>query len=152
MRQADVPVWPGSFIPFTKGVCYETFGRWGNLLPCPVFTVRALFSAKAAAVLPVRSTPSGRSPANGSRSNSRMNISCRISSASVRPGNSLLIHGGTAYTLFDRASVLFQFNGKFQGYADAGITDEPKENTGGTWLFADPGIGIQPAGGLSGSA
>jgi hypothetical protein len=81
--------------------------------------------------------------------------SCQITGAGTdgyRSGNSLLIHAGTAYPLFDRASVLFQFNGKFQGYADVGTTDEPKENTGGTWLFASPGIGIQPAEGLSGSA
>ncbi len=35
-----------------------------------------------------------------------------------------------------------QVNGRFQGYADVGSTHEPRENTGGTWIYASPGLSI----------
>jgi hypothetical protein len=60
-----------------------------------------------------------------------------------RFGNSLLVSVGTEYQLARRASVLLQFNGRFQGYADVGSTGEPRENTGGSWIFASPGLNIQ---------
>lgn len=57
-----------------------------------------------------------------------------------RFGNSLLTSVGTAYQFIDRANLLFQVNGRFQGFADVGTTGEPRENTGGTWIFASPGL------------
>jgi hypothetical protein len=57
-----------------------------------------------------------------------------------RFGNSLLVSVGTAYQFIDRASLLFQANGRFQGFAEVGTTGEPRENTGGTWIFASPGL------------
>jgi hypothetical protein len=60
-----------------------------------------------------------------------------------RFGNSLLVSVGTEYQLTRRASVLLQFNGRFQGYANPGLTGEPQENTGGAWIFASPGLSIQ---------
>ncbi len=60
-----------------------------------------------------------------------------------RFGNSLLAHVGTGYQLVDRASVLFQLNARFQGFADVGRSGEPREDTGGTWIFASPGLDVQ---------
>jgi len=59
-----------------------------------------------------------------------------------RFGNALLAHVGTEYPLARAATFLFQINGKFQGYADVGSTGEPRENTGGTWIFASPGLSL----------
>jgi hypothetical protein len=60
-----------------------------------------------------------------------------------RFGNSLLTSVGTAYQFADRATLLFQANGRFQGFADVGMTGEPREDTGGTWIFASPGLSVQ---------
>jgi hypothetical protein len=68
-----------------------------------------------------------------------------------RFGNVFQVHLGTAYQFADHASFLLQLNGKFQGFADVGLTDEPRENTGGTWFFISPGIGLQLSDALSGA-
>jgi hypothetical protein len=68
-----------------------------------------------------------------------------------RAGNVLLAHVATSYQLARRASVLLQANGKFQDYADVGSTGEPRSNTGGTWIFLSPGIGLQLSDALAGS-
>ncbi len=60
-----------------------------------------------------------------------------------RFGNTLLVHLGTAYQFINRASVLLQVNGRFQGFADVGTTGEFRENTGGTWIFISPGLSGQ---------
>ena len=60
-----------------------------------------------------------------------------------RFGNSLLASVGTAYQFIDRASLLFQVNGRFQGFADVGTTGEFRDNTGGTWIFVSPGLSTQ---------
>jgi hypothetical protein len=60
-----------------------------------------------------------------------------------RFGNTLLAHIGLSYPALDRASLLLQINGKFQDYADVGLTEEPRENTGGSWVFVSPGLGVQ---------
>jgi len=60
-----------------------------------------------------------------------------------RFGNTLLAHVGTGYQLVDRASVLFQLNARFQDFADVGTSGEPREDTGGTWIFASPGFDVQ---------
>ncbi len=69
-----------------------------------------------------------------------------------RFGNSLQAHIGTAYQLTRKLNVLLQLNGRFQDFADVGNTDEPRENTGGTWIFASPGIGLNLTDDLSGVA
>lgn len=58
-------------------------------------------------------------------------------------GNTLLAHVGTSYQFSANANFTFQMNGRFQGFADVGATGEPRENTGGTWIFASPGANIQ---------
>ncbi|MGB2868095.1 MAG: hypothetical protein WBD36_06580 [Bacteroidota bacterium] len=60
-----------------------------------------------------------------------------------RFGNTLLVHAGTSYQFSHRATLLFQVNGKFQGYADVGLTGEPGENTGGTWIYTSPGLSLE---------
>ena len=66
-----------------------------------------------------------------------------------RFGNSLVASLGTAYQFTHRMSLLLQFNGKFQGFADIGETGEPRENTGGTWIFASPGVSVELSDGFS---
>jgi hypothetical protein len=67
-----------------------------------------------------------------------------------RFGNTLLAHLGTEYELVRSLRLMVQVNGRFQGFADVGRTGEPRENTGGTWIFLSPGVSGQFAGGLSG--
>jgi hypothetical protein len=62
-----------------------------------------------------------------------------------RFGNSLITSVGTAYQFTNRASLLFQANGRFQDFADVGTTGEFREDTGGTWIFASPGLSFQLA-------
>lgn len=68
-----------------------------------------------------------------------------------RFGNSLLASVGTSYQFARSASVLFQLNGRFQDYADVGITGEPRENTGGAWVYASPGIELDLGASFSGN-
>jgi hypothetical protein len=58
-------------------------------------------------------------------------------------GNILLAHVGTSYQITRHASLLVQLNARSQGFADIGSTDEPRENTGGTWIFASPGVSVE---------
>jgi hypothetical protein len=60
-----------------------------------------------------------------------------------RFGNAVVASIGTEYRLAHRETVLLQFNGRFQEFADVGSTGEPRENTGGTWIFVSPGLMIQ---------
>ena len=60
-----------------------------------------------------------------------------------RFGNALFLNVGTAYQFVNRASLLFQMNGRFQGFSDVGTTGEFRENTGGTWIFASPGLSVR---------
>ncbi len=69
-----------------------------------------------------------------------------------RFGNSLVASIGTEYRLTKHATLLFQVDVKFQGFADAGLTGEPRENTGGVWLFASPGLAAQLSDVFSGFA
>ena len=55
-------------------------------------------------------------------------------------GNELLVHLSTAYRFIEKASLLLQVNAKFQDHADVGITNEPRESTGGKWIFVSPGL------------
>ncbi|HEY6191899.1 MAG TPA: hypothetical protein VI215_06165 [Bacteroidota bacterium] len=69
-----------------------------------------------------------------------------------RYGNTFLANVGTAYQILDRANLLLQLNARVQDYADPGLTDEPRENTGGTWIFLSPGLGLQFSDALHGYA
>ncbi|MEX2089146.1 MAG: hypothetical protein WEB62_05205, partial [Bacteroidota bacterium] len=69
-----------------------------------------------------------------------------------RFGNILLAHAGTSYQFSQRASLLFQVNGRIQDFADPGSTREPRENTGGTWIFASPGLRVEIIEAVSGFA
>jgi hypothetical protein len=72
-------------------------------------------------------------------------VTCQFNGAGTdgwRFGNSLLAHVGTSYQFVRRANFLLQMNGRFQDYADVGSTREPRENTGGTWIYASPGFNV----------
>ena len=60
-----------------------------------------------------------------------------------RFGNTTIASIGSSYQVNSYASLLFQVNGKFQGFADVGSTGDPGENTGGTWIYASPGFGLR---------
>ena len=57
-----------------------------------------------------------------------------------RFGDVVQVHLGTEYFFLERAGLLLQINGRFQDYADVGQTREPRENTGGRWIFLSPGF------------
>jgi hypothetical protein len=59
-----------------------------------------------------------------------------------RFGNSVLAHIDTEYRVAKGGSILLPVNGRFQDYADVGTTAEPRENTGGTWVYVSPGLNI----------
>lgn len=67
-------------------------------------------------------------------------------------GNTLHAHIGTSYQFSHRATLLLQFNGRFQDFADIGATREPGENTGGTWIYASPGLSLELTEDISGYA
>ncbi|MCI0405227.1 MAG: hypothetical protein L0Z48_09660 [candidate division Zixibacteria bacterium] len=58
-------------------------------------------------------------------------------------GNQVLAHIGTEYQIFPRLSLLFQANARWQDFADVGTTGEFRSNTGGTYIFASPGLSFQ---------
>ncbi|RMF57319.1 MAG: hypothetical protein D6743_19125 [Calditrichaeota bacterium] len=76
-------------------------------------------------------------------------VTYRINGAGTlgwRFGNELIASLGTEYQLANRATLLFQINGRFQEKADPGrvdIGDVPPGNTGGTWIYASPGLRVQ---------
>ncbi len=69
-----------------------------------------------------------------------------------RFGSVFQAHLGTAYEMSRHVSFLLQLNGKFVDYADVGSTGEPRENTGGSWLFLTPGLDVRFGDGFSGFA
>ncbi len=60
-----------------------------------------------------------------------------------RVGNTLLVSLGTEYQMLDRLGLLLQVNGMVRDHADVGTTGELPENTGGTWIFASPGLNLR---------
>lgn len=64
-------------------------------------------------------------------------------------GNTLLLTAGTDYQFTKKASITLQFNVRAQGYADVGTTGEPRENTGGTWMYVSPGLNLNITDNLS---
>jgi len=69
-----------------------------------------------------------------------------------RFGNTVFAYIGTSYQFVDWANFMVQINGRFQDFADAGSTQEPVENTGGTWIFVSPGLRIDLSDYLSATA
>jgi hypothetical protein len=59
-----------------------------------------------------------------------------------RFGNVFLAHVGIEYPLVKAASALLQVNARVQDFADVGTTGEPRETTGGTWIFLSPGFSV----------
>jgi hypothetical protein len=57
-----------------------------------------------------------------------------------RFGSSVMVHVGTEYQFHEKAGALLQINGRFDAKADVGGTHEHADNTGGTWIFASPGL------------
>jgi hypothetical protein len=57
-----------------------------------------------------------------------------------RFGDVIQVHLGTEYFFLEHAGLLLQINGRLQDYAEIGRTNEPRENTGGRWIFMSPGF------------
>lgn len=57
-------------------------------------------------------------------------------------GNAALLTVGTDYQFTNKASATLQVNFRNQGYANVGNTGEPRENTGGSWIYVSPGLNI----------
>jgi hypothetical protein len=51
-------------------------------------------------------------------------------------------HAGTAYAWSPASRLLLQADARIQDFAGVGMTGEPRENTGGTWIFISPGLEI----------
>ena len=64
-------------------------------------------------------------------------------------GNTLLISAGTAYGFTEYADLTLQVNLRHQDFADMGFTGEPRENTGGTWMYISPGLTLNLTDNLS---
>lgn len=59
-----------------------------------------------------------------------------------RLGNVWLTNIGLAYPVMPKLGLLFQTNVKVVGRDEAGDTNEEVENSGGTYVYASPGIGL----------
>lgn len=57
-------------------------------------------------------------------------------------GKTILFTAGTDYQITGKTSLTLQMNFKNQGYANTGMTGEPKENTGSTQIYVSPGINL----------
>jgi hypothetical protein len=66
-----------------------------------------------------------------------------------RYGNSLIVTAGTDYQFTKKASLSLQFNFRNLGYADTGTTGEPRDNSGGTWVYLSPGLNLNLTDNLS---
>lgn len=66
-----------------------------------------------------------------------------------RRGNELQVNAGTEYPLSARLHVLAQVNARHTTKDDPGTTDENREFTGGTYLYASPGVRFLLGGGTS---
>ena len=58
-------------------------------------------------------------------------------------GRTLMGHLGTEYQFTHSAYFLFQVNAMVRAKANVGSTDELPTNTGGTWIFASPGLRLE---------
>ena len=59
-----------------------------------------------------------------------------------RIGNELQVNAGGFYPLTRTVQVLGQLNARLRGKDDPGATDALRDNTGGTWLYATPGLRV----------
>jgi hypothetical protein len=69
-----------------------------------------------------------------------------------RVGPELQLTAGGSVALGGPVRFLAQLNARFRGKDDAGATDALEANTGGTWLYATPGLSVALGRGLSGYA
>lgn len=60
-----------------------------------------------------------------------------------RFGDEVLGMISTEYALFPGILATLQMNGKYQQKSDPGSTNEPVQNTGGTWIYISPGAEVQ---------
>jgi len=57
-----------------------------------------------------------------------------------RSGNEIQVNAGANYPLFEAFQVLFQLNYRAKTKDDVGKTDAIRDDTGGTFLYASPGL------------
>jgi len=57
-----------------------------------------------------------------------------------RVGNEVQLSVGGSYPLIDRVRMQGQVNGRFAARDEIGTTDATRENTGGRWVYASPGL------------
>jgi hypothetical protein len=69
-----------------------------------------------------------------------------------RLGEEWQLNAGTAYPLSRRIEALLQLNSRFRGKDSPGRTDEDPDLTGGTFVFASPGLRLALRGDLAGYA
>ncbi len=60
-----------------------------------------------------------------------------------RVGNELQVSGGGTYPLGETIELLGQINMRVRGRDEVGHTDALRDNTGGTWLYASPGLRVR---------
>ncbi len=57
-----------------------------------------------------------------------------------RVGNEVQLSVGGGYPLVERLRFQDQVNARFAARDEVGTTDATRENTGGSWLYASPGL------------
>lgn len=60
-----------------------------------------------------------------------------------RIGDELQVNVGVGYPLSNSAQLTAQVNGRFRGKDGVGQTDALRDNTGGAWVYASPGLRVQ---------
>jgi hypothetical protein len=63
-----------------------------------------------------------------------------------RVGNEIQADLGGAYPILPSLQILGQLNARVRGKDDPGLTDALRDNTGGSWLYASPGLRLQARG------
>jgi hypothetical protein len=66
-----------------------------------------------------------------------------------RQGKELLANGGVIYPILNRLGVIAQINARFRGKDDVGDTEEIRGHTGGSFVFASPGLRVSLPKGLA---
>ncbi len=66
-----------------------------------------------------------------------------VGTQAYRVGNELQLSGGGNYPLGETIELLGQINLRVRGKDEVGGTDALRDNTGGTWLYASPGLRVK---------
>jgi outer membrane putative beta-barrel porin/alpha-amylase len=66
-----------------------------------------------------------------------------------RAGNEAQLNLGASVPLASRVAALGQLNARVRGKDDVGATDAMRDDTGGTWLYASPGLQYRPPGAIA---